>query len=150
MIYDYATLKCVCPTVAPYWDGAYCVSCTPPKVWNEQLTQCEQCPFYQIYDSTMNVCQSCPADRPLVQNGQCVACPTGTKFDPTTHTCLQSCVANQFFNKTTQRCECPATEPYFREHCFNCYGDKHYDPTLNDCVYCDIGKTWNASLGVCQ
>ena len=126
------------------------MSCGAPKYWDAASNSCKQCVFYKFYDPNVGACVECPAATPLLQDGKCVACPSGQVYDLELHVCRQQCVANQFFNVASGRCECPAEEPYFNgENCFNCYGDKYYDANTRTCEYCPDGQSFNASLGRC-
>lgn len=104
----------------------------------------------QFYDLEAHKCSSCPADYPIYKDGKCLACPEGTVYHSGTGQCVSACVSNQYFSTVTNKCECPAEEPYFNgDHCFNCYGEKHYDPNTKTCEYCDIGKTWDSATSQC-
>lgn len=64
-----------------------------------------------------------------------MGCPEDTVYEALTNSCRPNCISNQYWNQEKQRCDCPDDEPYFNGSvCFNCYGDKHYDPDTKTCV----------------
>lgn len=63
--YNYLLLKCVCPDITPYDNGAVCIACNAPYFWNVTSQMCSQCLDGSVYNPTYQICQLCPIDSPI-------------------------------------------------------------------------------------
>jgi hypothetical protein len=59
-VFDDETLACVCPSTSPFVDiSGKCVSCPPPKFFDNSTKICIACPNIKVYDETLQACV-CP------------------------------------------------------------------------------------------
>lgn len=50
--------------------------CQTGEFWNEVSQKCEKCPAEAVYREATFSCE-CPAEKPLLKEGQCQECPEG-------------------------------------------------------------------------
>jgi hypothetical protein len=136
---------------------------------------CKTCPVGQIYTPQIAQCSNCPFSTPILVNGQCVSCPTGSNYDsfnqvcvvcssdmvfnPTTNQCqgftnpnvTPICSVGAQYNSVLQRCVCPDITPFDNGAlCIACPQPYFWNNTVKMCSQCQSGFVYNPSLYVCQ
>ena len=151
-IYNQTSKSCQCPAEKPFTDGLSCYSCFFPNFWNTFTLKCESCSNNTVFDTTQGKCLACPADRPVILNGQCIGCPIGTKA--VNGICINdiaTCGAGQFYNSTSKRCECSIVSQYFNTLTQRCEDCPDSAPILYNgvCSYCPTGTVYNKTYQRC-
>lgn len=151
------------------------MSCTFPNYWNAATFTCEICPQDLVYIPQLGRCEVCPSSTPLIINGQCKACPTGTNYDKNSKVCVR-CSSDSTFNPNTGlcdlipivtpppkcsiggswstaegRCVCPSATPYDNGAvCIGCDLPYYWNATVKACSQCPDGQVYNTQQLSCQ
>ena len=145
-----------CPPSTPHWNpiALACEKCpVSTPLFNSTTKACEVCPKNTIYDVTANTCKVnitcavgtiyngatgscqkpvCSSSKPIFDTvtGVCVACPSGTTYDPTSKTCKVPA------SLLAASSACPPSAPYF-------------NPSRLACEVCPLGQRLSPSTNLC-
>ncbi|CAL6024146.1 Cysteine-rich_membrane protein 1 [Hexamita inflata] len=80
-----------CPAnYVPSLDKSTCVTCSSKFEYGSKYVQVGSCKCAQelgFYGADNNFCQDCWRNSQIIGQSGCTSCPSGRKFDPSTHTC---------------------------------------------------------------
>jgi hypothetical protein len=129
-------------------------------ITNNNVTKCPiETPFLRKSDSK---CINCTEGKPVFDlfAGDCVSCPTGTKFNPATHKCEKAetpaptskCTSNYVWNEAQQKCVCPDAFPIdLGCECVTCLEPFVWNVAERACkLRCEETHVWNNNTQACE
>lgn len=147
------TVTTTCPSSAPFYDGAKCVSCYLPQYWNHDNNRCENCPSGQNYDVGIKRCTTCPSGYSFdFKVYRCIEMQTVTNTTTSTITPSASlCTSNNTFFDGAKCVVCylPRYWNHDANRCESCATGSNYDVSLKRCLYCAVGYTFDFNKWTC-